>query len=112
MHVAAQAMSQIASSRRWRMLPVYLMAALGLAVVALAMVVSPTFAQEAAAAASANTGPSQSAVRRTCSILSTCPMGPPRPPSHDSHRVPPGQHSKVPVAVVLDAVLDYTAAHG
>ena len=50
MHVAAQAMSQIASSHRWRSLPVYLMAALGLAVVALAMIVSPTFAQEAAAA--------------------------------------------------------------
>ncbi len=53
MHVAAQAVSQIASSRRWRMLPVYLMAALGLVVVALAMIVSPTFAQEAAAATSA-----------------------------------------------------------
>ena len=45
MHVAAQTMSRMVS--RW---PVYLMIALGIAVVALAMLVSPTFAQEAAEA--------------------------------------------------------------
>ena len=45
MHVAAQTMSRMAS--RW---PAYLVIALGLAVVALAMLVSPTLAQEAAEA--------------------------------------------------------------
>ena len=50
MHVAAQTMSRMTSSRRW---PVYLMVALGLAVVALVMVVSPTLAQETAEATAA-----------------------------------------------------------
>ncbi len=48
MHVAAQTMSRMAS--RW---PAYLMIALGLAVAALAVLVSPTFAQEAAEATAA-----------------------------------------------------------
>lgn len=48
MHVAAQKMSRMAS--RW---PAYLMLALGLSVAALAMLVSPTLAQDAAAATAA-----------------------------------------------------------
>jgi F-type H+-transporting ATPase subunit c len=48
MQVAAQTMSRMAS--RW---PAYLMIALGLAVAALAVLVSPTFAQEAAEATAA-----------------------------------------------------------
>ena len=48
MQVAAQTMTRMAS--RW---PAYLMIALGLAVVALAMLVSPTLAQDAAEATAA-----------------------------------------------------------
>ncbi len=48
MQVAAQTMSRMAS--RW---PAYLMIALGLAIAALAVLVSPTFAQEAAATTAA-----------------------------------------------------------
>jgi F-type H+-transporting ATPase subunit c len=55
MQVAAQAMSQAVASaaqaRRLRMLPIYLIVAAGIAVVALLMLVSPTFAQEAATTA-------------------------------------------------------------
>ncbi len=48
MHVAAQTMSRMAS--RW---PVYFTVAFGIALVALAVLVSPTFAQEAAEATTA-----------------------------------------------------------
>ncbi len=48
MQVAAQTMSRMAS--RW---PAYLMIALGLAIAAIAVLVSPTFAQEAAEATAA-----------------------------------------------------------
>ena len=52
MHEAAQTMSRMAS--RW---PAYLMVALGLAVVALVMLISPTLAQEAAEATAAASEP-------------------------------------------------------
>jgi F-type H+-transporting ATPase subunit c len=55
MQVAAQAMSQAVASaaqaRRLRMLPIYLIVAAGIAGIALLMLVSPTLAQETAAAA-------------------------------------------------------------
>jgi F-type H+-transporting ATPase subunit c len=57
MQVAAQAVSQAVASaahgRTWRMLPVYLIVAAAIAVIALLMLVSPTLAQEAAAEATA-----------------------------------------------------------
>lgn len=57
MQVPAQAMPQAVASAvqapRWRMLPIYFIAAAGLAAIALLMLVSPTLAQEAAAAVEA-----------------------------------------------------------